>query len=245
MISCALVIPCYNEAQRLRPEVFVEFARNHSNIHFIFANDGSRDDTSTVLARLAALIPNQATVLDNQVNQGKAGVVRQGILHAIDHLDVEAIGFWDADLATPLPTAIEMLGVLEKYSRFVMIFGARVKLLGREIFRKPERHYLGRIFATVVSILLHLPIYDTQCGAKIFRRTPYLRSLFATPFVSRWIFDVEIIHRFQQLPPGTAPAATEAIYEFSLPYWRDVDGSKVKPYDFLKAFLDLYRIFFR
>ncbi len=244
MISCALVIPCYNEAKRLQPEVFVEFARTHPNIHFIFANDGSRDETAAVLASLAARIPEQATVLDNQINQGKAGVVRQGMLHAIDHLAVESLGFWDADLATPLPTAIEMLAVLENRPRLVMIFGARVKLLGREIFRKPERHYLGRIFATVVSVLLRLPIYDTQCGAKIFRRTPYLRTLFAKPFVSRWIFDVEIINRFQHLPPGTAPAAADAIYEFSLPYWRDVDGSKVKPHDFLKAFLDLYRIFF-
>lgn len=244
MISCALVIPCYNEAQRLRPDVFIDFARAHPNIHFIFANDGSRDETSAVLQNLASRIPAQATVLDNQVNQGKAGVVRQGILHALDHLPAEAIGFWDADLATPLPTAIEMLSVLESRPQIVMIFGARVKLLGREIHRKPERHYLGRIFATVVSTLLRLPIYDTQCGAKIFRRTPYLRSLFEAPFVSRWIFDVEIIHRFQKLPRGAAPASVDAIYEFSLPYWRDVDGSKVKPYDFIKAFLDLYRIFF-
>lgn len=243
MIKCAVVIPCYNEAARLNSAAFIEFARQNPHIHFIFANDGSRDNTSGVLKALAAQIPTQATVLDNTVNQGKAGVVRQGVLHALDNTDAEIVGFWDADLATPLPSILEMLVVLDARPGIWMVFGARVQLLGRQIHRKPQRHYLGRVFATVVSVLLGLPIYDTQCGAKLFRRTPSLRSLFAEPFVSRWIFDVEIISRFMHLPKGTAPAPESAIYEFSLPYWRDVDGSKVKPFDFFKAFVDLYRIF--
>jgi dolichyl-phosphate beta-glucosyltransferase len=243
--SCALVIPCYNEAARLKSDVFIDFARQNPNIHFVFANDGSRDGTSAVLKALASEIPEQSTVLDNTVNQGKAGVVRQGVLHAIDNLDVDIIGFWDADLATPLPTAIEMLQVLDTNSNLWMVFGARVQLLGRHIHRKPQRHYLGRVFATCVSMLLGLPIYDTQCGAKLFRRTPQLRTLFAEPFLSRWIFDVEIINRFMHLPESSRPKPEEAIYEFPLKYWKDVDGSKVKPFDFFKALADLYKIFSR
>ena len=245
MNSCALVIPCYNEAARLKSEVFIDFARQHPNIHFVFVNDGSRDSTSAVLKALSSQIPDQSTVLHNAINQGKAGVVRQGVLHAIDSLPAGVIGFWDADLATPLPTSLEMLHVLDANPTLWMVFGARVQLLGRHIHRKPQRHYLGRVFATCVSILLGLPIYDTQCGAKLFRRTPHLRTLFSEPFVSRWIFDVEIINRFMHLPPGTAPKPEDAIYEFSLDYWKDVDGSKVKPLDFFKALADLYKIFAR
>ncbi len=243
--SCALVIPCYNEAARLQSNVFIDFAHHYPNIHFVFVNDGSRDNTSTVLTALAGQIPDQSTVLDNAVNQGKAGVVRQGVLYAIDSLPAEVIGFWDADLATPLPTAVDMLQVLEANPTLWMIFGARVQLLGRHIDRKPYRHYLGRVFATCVSVLLKLPIYDTQCGAKIFRRTPPLRSLFEEPFVSRWIFDVEIIARFMRLPAGSSPRPEDAIYEYDLMSWKDVDGSKVKPLDFFKALGDLYRIFKR
>ncbi len=244
MKSCALVIPCYNEALRLQSETFIDFAHRYPNIHFVFVNDGSRDNTSAVLKALAAQIPDQSTVLDNEVNQGKAEVVRQGVLYAIDSLPSETIGFWDADLATPLPTALDMLQVLEATPVLWMIFGARVQLLGRHIDRKPHRHYLGRVFATCVSVLLKLPIYDTQCGAKIFRRAPLLRKLFEEPFVSRWIFDVEIIARFMQLPAGSTPRPEDAIYEYDLTSWKDVDGSKVKPLDFFKALADLYRIFF-
>lgn len=245
MKSCALVIPCYNEAARLQSDVFIDFARHYPDIHFVFVNDGSRDNTGSVLKALASQIPDQATVLDNSVNQGKAGVVRQGVLYAIDSLPAEVIGFWDADLATPLPTSLDMIQVLEANPALWMIFGARVQLLGRQIDRKPHRHYLGRVFATCVSMLLKLPIYDTQCGAKIFRRTPLLRSLFYEPFVSRWIFDVEIIARFMRLPAGSAPRPEDAIYEYDLMKWKDVDGSKVKTLDFFKAIVDLYRIFKR
>lgn len=242
MKSCALVIPCYNEAARLKSDVFIDFARQHPGVHFVFVNDGSRDSTGVVLKSLSDQIPSQSTVIDNNVNQGKAGVVRQGVLHVIDKMEQEIVGFWDADLATPLPSALAMLEVLDGNSNLWMIFGARVQLLGRQIDRKPHRHYLGRVFATCVSMMLRLPIYDTQCGAKLFRRNPSLRKLFAEPFVSRWIFDVEIIARFMKLPSTERPVPEAAIYEYPLPFWKDVDGSKVKPLDFFKALRDLYLI---
>lgn len=236
------MIPCYNEEARLKPEVFIDFARQNLSLHFIFVNDGSHDATSAVLKQLADQIPTQSTVIDNTINQGKAGVVRQGVLHVIDKMEQEIVGFWDADLATPLPSVLAMIEVLEGNSELWMTFGARVQLLGRHIERKPHRHYLGRVFATCVSVMLRLPIYDTQCGAKLFRRNSSLRKLFAQPFVSRWIFDVEIIARFMKLPASERPAAAAAIYEYPLPVWKDIDGSKVKPFDFFKALRDLYLI---
>jgi hypothetical protein len=70
-----------------------------------------------------------------------------------------------------------------------------------------------------------------------------VRDLFQQPFLSRWIFDVEILARLIKRTRGKdIPPADRLIYEFPLTEWRDVAGSKVQLYDFTKAALELYRI---
>ena len=137
------------------------------------------------------------------------------------------IGFWDADLATPLEAIHDLLQKLIDQPRLQMVFGSRVRLLGRHVHRKAIRHYLGRVFATVVSGILRLAIYDTQCGAKIFRVTPDLSQILSQPFITRWVFDVEILARFIALK--NLHLLHDSIYEFPLETWEDVAGSKVSP----------------
>jgi hypothetical protein len=126
------------------------------------------------------------------------------------------------------------------------VFGARVQLLGRSVRRSPLRHYLGRTFATAVSAVLGLPIYDTQCGAKLMRRTPQLAAIFATPFSVNWTFDVELLARLIRSRAGSdLPPARAAVYELPLERWHDVAGSKVRPVDFFVAFFEIARIWYR
>ena len=240
---CTIVVPCYNEAKRLRVDEFLTFLKRDQPIRLLFVNDGSRDATLEILESLRLRFSEKVYVLDKQPNGGKAEAVRAGMLHAIALGDAAYTGFWDADLATPLSSIPELLERLTSRPRIQMVFGARVRLLGREIHRQAARHYLGRVFATVVSLLLRLPIYDTQCGAKLFRITPEFAEILTQPFLSRWIFDVEILARFLTRHPENRMYVHDAIYEFPLPEWTDVAGSKVGSLDFVKAFGELMAIY--
>ena len=239
---CTIVVPCYNEAHRLPSEKFVEFVHERHDIDFLFVNDGSTDNTVEILHRLERVCGPAVTVLDKKVNEGKAEAVRDGMMQVIEIGRSGFVGFWDADLATPLSAISPLRQELVDDPHLQMVFGSRVRLLGRHVHRLAVRHYLGRVFATVVSIMLRLPIYDTQCGAKIFRITPLLAQVLSQPFISRWVFDVEILARFIALNHGDTHALHDSIYEYPLERWEDVAGSKVKPGDFLLAFLDTFRI---
>jgi dolichyl-phosphate beta-glucosyltransferase len=233
-----LVVPCYNEAHRLDVDAFRRFRLNGHQIEFCFVNDGSGDGTLSVLESLRAEDPARFSVVNLERNQGKAEAVRRGIAASFERADY--IGFWDADLATPLTELPSFVDILNTRKDKQMVFGARVRLLGREISRQPARHYVGRVGATLISSSLGLAIYDTQCGAKLFRASETVREVFATPFLSRWLFDVEIIARYVQRTGRDAAAG--AIYELPINVWHDVKGSKVKPLDFLRALRDLQKI---
>ena len=232
-VQLTLVVPCYNEEQRLDLDAFRGFDGGSDRVGFLFVDDGSRDGTRRLLQS------NGFDVLILDRNVGKAEAVRRGIVAAIER-GAEVVGFWDADLATPLTELPLFLDVVKERPAIEMVYGARVRLLGREISRDEGRHYFGRVGATLISRTLGLAVYDTQCGAKLFRVNDTIREVFATPFLSRWIFDVEILARFVKL--RGRDAAARAIYELPLRRWKDVKGSKLRSTDFIRALRDLWRI---
>jgi len=243
MANCTIVVPCYNEATRLDVEAFKRFAAQGFPQRFLFVNDGSTDGTRAMLETLCDSDSERFTLLDLPHNRGKAEAVRQGMLRTLED-DPDFVGFWDADLATPLAAIPQFCDFLLQKPRVQILVGSRVKLLGRVIQRRVLRHYLGRVFATAASVTLRLPIYDTQCGAKLFRATAEIRSLFEERFRTGWVFDVELLARFLRGRRGNrAEPAEGAIYEWPLDEWRDVAGSKVKLWDFAKAFLELATVY--
>jgi dolichyl-phosphate beta-glucosyltransferase len=236
----ALVVPCFNERARLPVSAFCGAQLPGGQLELIFVNDGSTDGTGAVLEQVRAERAENTAIVSYDQNEGKAEAVRRGVLHALTRMP-DAIGFWDADLATPLTELAAFVDVLDNPAIDIVI-GSRVKLMGRTVERHAWRHYLGRVFATGASVALGLPVYDTQCGAKLFRVTPVLERIFAQPFIARWVFDVEILARFLALHPGGAAAAARSVYELPLKTWIDVHGSKVKVTDATRAAVDLARI---
>jgi glycosyltransferase involved in cell wall biosynthesis len=238
----AIIVPCYNEAGRLRPREFAGAAYGDDNLNFVFVNDGSTDGTADLLMDLCRENRRQLHFVTLDRNAGKAEAVRRGVLSALE-ADYEFIGFWDADLATPLSELSGFHDLLER-TGVNMVIGSRVRLLGRAIERRALRHYAGRVFATLASLILNIPVYDTQCGAKLFRNTPEFRVVFRKPFRSIWTFDVEIFARFlliERFSRGISVATTSL--EYPLEKWSDVAGSKVRPSHFAAAAFELLRIY--
>jgi dolichyl-phosphate beta-glucosyltransferase len=242
MPAVRVVVPCYNEAKRLRADEFAAYCARVPDVDFLFVNDGSTDDTLVVLRALEARLAGRASVLDQQPNRGKAEAVRQGMRAAFKG-DAQLVGYWDADLATPLEEIGRFRAVLATHPGVAWVLGARVQLLGRMVQRRPVRHYLGRVFATTVSVFLGLPVYDTQCGAKLMRNDPALAALFEEPFSVNWTFDVELLARW--IAARGRSAAKASLYELPLERWEDVAGSKVKPGDFFVAFGEVARMWSR
>ena len=159
--SLQLVIPCDNEAERLRPEPFLRLLASRSDVDLIFVDDGSTDRTAAILADLATRGDGKVVVLSLEENAGKARAVQLGVLAAFDR-HPEFVGFWDADLATPLTALPEFIDVLRTRPGVEIVMGSRVKLLGRDIRRSLLRHYCGRVFATTASFALGVGVYDTH-----------------------------------------------------------------------------------
>jgi glycosyltransferase involved in cell wall biosynthesis len=235
--AVALVVPCFNEAARLEREEILRLARAREDLSLVLVDDGSSDGTVAVLDALHRAEPARISVVLLPENRGKAEAVREGLRRALGG-GAAIVGYADADLSTPVDELLRLVDTARASPREAVL-GSRVRLLGRRIERQPHRHYLGRVFATLASLALGLAVYDTQCGAKLFRATPALAAALEAPFRTRWIFDVELLARLRAGGPGVAPLGDDAFEEVPLLAWRDVGGSKLRPGAMLAAGMQL------
>jgi dolichyl-phosphate beta-glucosyltransferase len=241
MQAVCIIIPCYNEEQRIVLDDFRACLKAQPEISFCFVNDGSSDGTDKILNVFEAEFPERVKALHLKVNGGKAEAIRQGVHFVQKWKPFELIGYFDCDLSAPLSEINHLAEELKRTGAFSICFGSRIALMGRRIQRRNLRHYLGRVFATLASTLLRMPIYDTQCGAKLFK--PELcEVLFKKPFITRWFFDVEMLFR---LTRGFGREKANAmLVECPLFEWVEKKGSKLKVFDFIKVPFQLFRIYF-
>lgn len=235
-----IIVPCYNEQFRLQADLFSDYLRSSDDVHLLFVDDGSTDETFAILTSLEQRHQNASTLRLPQ-NVGKAEAVRHGVLHSFDNTAVSAdyIGYWDADLATPLTAIQTCRAVLERRNELQVVLGSRFPLLGRDIQRDAKRRAAARAFSLLVHRLTTLRVRDTQCGAKLFRAGHEVRSAFARSFGVNWVFDIEVLLRLQSLWEADWQ---RRVYECPLDEWHEVGGSKLKPTDFLVAFREVMRL---
>jgi glycosyltransferase involved in cell wall biosynthesis len=163
--SLTLVIPAYNEATRLGEtlEAASAYLGGQAYEHeLIVVDDGSTDETAAIAAAFAG---GQRNVrLLSIPHGGKAAAVRAGM----DAASMDLIAFCDADLATPLTHLPEFR--VAAANGCAVVIGSREGAGSRRIGEPIYRHLMGRVFNTLVRVLLLPGIQDTQCGFKLFGR---------------------------------------------------------------------------
>ncbi len=238
--TLCVVVPCYNEAIRFPYEEFIDFLNRKSPQYFIcLVNDGSSDETYPMLQKLANNYPDYVSVLNFQKNSGKAEAVRKALIHCSANTQFDYIAYLDADLATSFEELIVIFNEVTSKPDILLGMGARWQHLGANIQRDPSRHYFGRFFATMASLILKLPVYDTQCGAKIIK-SDIIPEVFAKEFISKWIFDVEVIGRV--IKKVGLERARKSIIEVPLRTWTEKGDSKITFRDLTRIPYDLFKI---
>ncbi len=236
--NVAVIIPCYNEAERLNTTEFASFLTQNTNYTLCFVNDGSKDNTLEVLENFKSCNPQYIEVLNLEKNSGKAEAVRQGMLYMHSKGQFDHIGFLDADLSTDFRDMQDMISELTD-SDYKAVVGSRISRVGAEIHKNDARAVISIGMKRMINSLTKMSFQDTQCGAKLFR-AELIGPLFQQRFRSSWLFDVEIFIRMRKL--YGKQDAQKLICEYPLRRWVHVDGSKLGMKDALKIFGELYRI---
>ena len=235
--NVCIVIPCYNEEKGLAIKEYSHFMEENPAVLICFVNDGSSDNTLSILKGLKTQFPKQVVVHSYIKNMGKAEAIRSGFHYCNYHHHFDYVAYLDADLATSPEECLAMTSFLNANINFV--FGSRIQRIGAVIERNTYRFFIGRIIATVISYILKLNVYDTQCGCKIFSKE-LGEVVFKDAFVSKWLFDVEIFDRIIKF--YGRDKVLEKMLEVPLLRWVDRGDSKVKASYFIKLWIDLFRI---
>ncbi|ANW96902.1 glycosyl transferase family 2 [Wenyingzhuangia fucanilytica] len=222
-MKTGIIIPCYNEANRLNVNEFIRFAKENKNYHLCFVNDGSKDNTLEVLENLQTKSPNNITVIDVKINAGKAAAVRTGVKYLNRMEDISYIGFMDADLSTDFNDFKKLVRTLKFRDELTFVYGSRGKGEG-QIERSFFRNVFSKMVKMIVLMILGLPIEDTQCGAKVFKKE-IINVAYKDKFLTRWLFDVEIFIRLKKY--YGSKVIMNKIYEQPLTKWVHVDDSKL------------------
>jgi glycosyltransferase involved in cell wall biosynthesis len=217
-----IVIPSFNEKDRLpqflKKLVNQDIIKKVSTI--IVVDDGSLKESAEIIACLCEDLKRQDIDIEfcrRSINGGKGAAILTGIKRS----KTAYVGFVDADGAVGSESIAEVVQKLinsnAQNQQIDGIIGSRIKMLGKDVKRSAVRHYIGRIFATYISLLLNIPVYDSQCGCKFFK-SDILKPILPHITDQRWLFDTQVLILLYHLGYN--------IIEYPVD-WRDIRGTKI------------------
>ena len=233
-----VVIPCYNEEERLLGDEFKAFVHKNLGYHLCFVNDGSKDNTLAVLEELRKGKEDYISIYDCEKNGGKAEAVRLGMLHLAAQNQYDYIGFLDADLSTNFDDFQDLVTTIST-SKFQIVSGSRMSRMGADITKESARAIISKTINFIIRKTLGMEINDTQCGAKVMTKE-LVENTFKFQFMTKWLFDVEIFMRMKKV--YGSKKAQELICEQPLKRWIHADGSKLSMKDSVKIVVQIANI---
>ena len=224
----SIVIPAYNEEKRL-PETLKQISnfldQQDYQAEVLVIENGSTDKTLQIAQNFSEQIPYLRVFHEEQNGKGRA--VKRGMMEAIG--DYRFI--CDADLSMPI----------EEVNKFIppLLPDSEVAIASREAdgavrYDEPEfRHFVGRVFNTLVRVLALPGLHDSQCGFKCLR-ADIAREVFPEITIYGWAFDVEVLFIARKLG--------YKIKEVPIP-WYYREQSKINVFrDSIKMLIDLLQI---
>ena len=232
MCSCpralSIVIPAYNEEQRIKPtleSIFDYFSsKKNTDFEIIVADNGSKDNTRSVVENFSYRYGN-VFLTPPRPNFGKGFSIRQGMLA---NCSDKAL-FMDADGSAPISEFEKLNEALE--NNFDVAIGSRAKSGANIVVHQPfYRQLMGRTFNFFTKHITGLDIEDTQCGFKAFTKNA-ASNIFVRQKIDGFAFDVEVLYLAKKLGYKIAEIPIS---------WKNVEGSKVSPlFDAADMFLDI------
>jgi len=188
-IYLSVIIPAYNEEANVKNTI-MDISRYLSRQDYlseiIIINDGSKDNTAKVCSGLQSAVYN-LKFIDNEINQGKGAVVKQGMLVARGKYRI----YLDADGAISIDQIDKFWPYIkEKYD---IVIGS-IKLPGAVVEEEYSayRKILGELSKYLIRVLTIWEIHDTQRAFKLFK-ADVAEKIFSKQTITRWGFDIEIL----------------------------------------------------
>lgn len=194
MIS--IIVPAYNEEKRIGPtlDAYGEFFSNvkktgKEKFEIIVVLNACKDKTLEIVKEKEKKF-REIRHLDFE-QSGKGFAVIEGFKAAKGGI----IGFVDADMATKPEAFFELIKSLKvEINEYDGIIASRY-LKGALVSPKPTfmRRIVSRMFNILIKSMLFINYEDTQCGAKVFKKTA-INEIMPYMTMSQWAFDVEILY---------------------------------------------------
>jgi hypothetical protein len=187
-----IVIPASNEESRISSTIREYCEHFEGRARIVVVANGCQDGTERIVGALQGRYPNLALITIN-ARIGKGGAVRAGFFSGVEVL----VGFADADGSTSAREFDRLITRLREFEADGVI-GSR--WIRGAMMQRPQpalRRIASRIFNGMVRVLFGLPFRDTQCGAKVFRRSA-IEKVLPQLEVSNFAFDVDLLYRLRK-----------------------------------------------